>query len=154
MENVLYVLDVTFNICRLLVIPSIFILVFILIKKGLKFYTVALLLPFVSLILIMQSFPYLARVKLNNVMDEEVIYFEVGEPLDKAAVFKSLKNLKYVPSKNSHPVGPKIKITIVTDKSRRDLFIRADVNNESVYWLYDSKYSYSRTNNIGYLKLK
>ena len=86
-----------------------------------------------------------------HILNENVLIFEVSGSINEDLVLSELKSLYFILSENSHPIGEKIPIKIVTDKSRKQLSIYRDYLRKGKYWLYDEDYKYSRENNIGYI---
>lgn len=104
----------------------------------------------------MQVFPYLARVNIKNILDEHVLYVscESCSFIDNTNLHDSLKNLSHVIGRNTSPIDKYLKIVIVTDKKRKELYIKPDAHYKGRFWLYDPEYSFSKINNIGYLVIK
>ncbi|GAB6262252.1 hypothetical protein PSSHI_24960 [Photobacterium sp. R1] len=102
----------------------------------------------------MTIFPYLARENISNVTKTEDFSITVSQGISIEKIKKSLTQLKYINSKNSHPIGDKIYIQLTSPYMKKKLSIRADSNNIKIYWLYDEDFHFSQENNIGYLYLK
>lgn len=151
MDQLLLILDVTFNISRFIIIPSVFLLTFLLFKKEFKLKFLLLLTPLFIFVFVMLTFPFFARESIKHYANSEILYFNVEANLDKDSILQSIKNLNFEIPKNSHPTGNNINIILVTEKGRKELFIRKDIYNKKLFWLYDKDYSYSKVNNIGYL---
>lgn len=125
-----------------------------ILRKGFNKYQIILCFPFFLFSVTTFFFPYLARENIKNVLHENVLIFEVSGPFNDDVVLRELKSLHFILSENSHPIGKKIPIKIVTDKSRKQLSIYRDYLRKGKYWLYDEDYKYSQANSIGYIIIK
>ncbi|NRF28262.1 hypothetical protein [Vibrio coralliilyticus] len=150
----LELLDSFYFIGQVTILPMMGILAVWILRKGFNKYQIILCFPFILISITTFFFPYLARENIKNVLDENVLIFEVSGPINEDIALKELKSLHFILSENSHPVGEKIPIKIVTDKSRKHLSIYRDYLRKGKYWLFDEDYKYSQNNSIGYIIIK
>ena len=154
MTSALYLLDLMYFFSQITIIPIIFVWGFIVFRKGFSTFQLIFLLPLILFLITTALFPYLARENVKNILSENILIFDVIGFEDENKILTSLRTLKFVPSNNSHPVGDKIDIKIVTNESRKNLFMYKDYLMNNKYWLYDDEYRYSTNNNIGYIIIK
>ncbi|ELV8553686.1 hypothetical protein QNE49_001319 [Vibrio fluvialis] len=154
MKFILELLDVMYFFSQVTIVPSIVIFGFVVFKKGFSKYQFLFLIPLFSFLITSMSFPYLARENVKSILSDNILIFEVFGVEDKDKVLGALKSLSFIPSNNSHPVGEKITIKIVTNSNRKTLFMYKDHLTNNKYWIYDAQYRYSINNNIGYIIIK
>ncbi|NOH40687.1 hypothetical protein F0267_20925, partial [Vibrio coralliilyticus] len=149
MNSALYLLDLMYLFSQITIVPIIFVWGFIVFRKGFSKFQLIFLLPLILFLITTALFPYLARENVKNILSENILIFDVTGFEDENKILTSLRTLKFVPSNNSHPVGGKIDIKIVTNETRKNLFMYKDYLMNNKYWLYDDEYRYSTNNNIG-----
>ena len=147
-------LDAFYSTGQVTILPVTAILVIWFSIRGFNKYQIILCFPFFLIFITTFFFPYLARENIKHILNENVLIFEVSGSINEDLVLSELKSLHFILSENSHPIGEKIPIKIVTDKSRKQLSIYRDYLRKGKYWLYDEDYKYSRENNIGYIIIK
>ncbi|PQJ56532.1 hypothetical protein [Vibrio splendidus] len=150
----LSLLDNMFLISQVTLIPALFLLCFLILRKGFNGYQVFLTLPIVIFFIILNFFPFFARVNIVEILNENVLIIDDGGRFNKDDLIRELKGLHFIASENSHPVGDRITIKIITDKKRKKIFLLKDSFKPGRYWLYDEDYRYSTKNNIGFINLK
>lgn len=143
-----------FLISQVTLIPALFVLCFLIVRKGFDRYQFILTLPIVIFVIILNAFPFFARVNIIEILNENVLIIDDGGHFNKDELRRELKGLHFISSENSHPVGDRISIKIITDKKRKNIFVLKDSFKPGRYWLYDEDYRYSTKNNIGFIELK
>lgn len=111
---------------------------------------------FVGMILIVVVSDVFLKRQIRTVLAEEIsdysFVIESDVDFDESKLLDAIKNKKYVTINRTKPLTKSI-VRFVVHNGEIELLIAEDSKNDNIFWVYYPKYSYSRVNDIGKVRI-